>query len=34
MDDFTVYGESFDDCLFNLTKVLRRCIESILVLNF
>ena len=34
MDDFTVYGNSFDECLTNLTKVLQRCIETNLVLNF
>ncbi|PIN17394.1 DNA-directed DNA polymerase [Handroanthus impetiginosus] len=34
MDDFTVYGDSFDDCLINLTKVLRRCVETNLVLNY
>ena len=34
MDDFTVYGDSFDNCLHNLTLVLQRCIETNLVLNF
>ena len=34
MDDFTVYGSSFDTCLDNLAKVLGRCIEAHLVLNF
>lgn len=34
MDDFTVYGSSFDDCLKSLDKVLQRCIESNLVLNY
>ncbi|KAK4401681.1 Retrovirus-related Pol polyprotein from transposon.6 [Sesamum angolense] len=34
MDDFTVYGGSFDECLSHLAKVLRRCIETNLVLNF
>ena len=34
MDDFTVYGSSFDSCLDNLAKVLHRCIENNLVLNF
>nr|KAJ0208747.1 hypothetical protein LSAT_V11C400201640 [Lactuca sativa] len=34
MDDFTVYGNSFQECLTNLTKVLKRCIETNLVLNF
>ena len=30
---FCVYGGSFDDCLKNLTLILKRCIETILVLN-
>nr|KYP49703.1 Retrovirus-related Pol polyprotein from transposon opus [Cajanus cajan] len=34
MDDFTIYGSSFDTCLDNLDKVLNRCIETNLVLNF
>ncbi|RDX96342.1 Retrovirus-related Pol polyprotein from transposon opus, partial [Mucuna pruriens] len=34
MDDFIVYAESFEACLDNLSRVLRRCIESNLVLNF
>ena len=34
MDDFTVYGSSFDVCLDNLSRVLNRCIETNLVLNF
>jgi hypothetical protein len=25
MDDFTVYGQNFDDCLKNLETVLKRC---------
>ena len=33
MDDFTVYGDSFDNCLHNLTLVLQRCIETNPVLN-
>lgn len=33
MDDFLVYGTSFDDCLRNLTKVLQRCEDTNLVLN-
>ncbi|KAL0298942.1 UNVERIFIED_CONTAM: Retrovirus-related Pol polyprotein from transposon.6 [Sesamum radiatum] len=33
-DDFTVYGNSFDDCLQKLTRVLERCIEKNLVLNY
>jgi hypothetical protein len=34
MDDFTVYGTSFDACLTSLNLVLARCIETDLVLNF
>jgi len=34
MDDFTVYGSSFDACLASLDKVLNICIETNLVLNF
>ena len=34
MDDLTVYGKTFDDCLLNLKKVLKRCIEKDLVLNW
>ncbi|KAK9072138.1 hypothetical protein SSX86_008570 [Deinandra increscens subsp. villosa] len=34
MDDFTVYGNSFNECLKNLTKILKRCIETNLVLNY
>ena len=33
MDDFSVYGGTFDLCLENLTKVLHRCEEVNLVLN-
>ena len=33
MDDFTVYGKTFDDCLENLEKVLQWCEEKHLVLN-
>ena len=33
MDDFSVYGCSFDDCLSNLQVVLQRCREKNLVLN-
>jgi len=33
MDDFSVFGDSFDDCLTNLEKVLSRCEEKNLVLN-
>jgi hypothetical protein len=34
MDDFTVYGKTFNDCLENLDKVLQRCEEKYLVLNW
>ena len=33
MDDFSVYGTDFSNCLDNLCKVLDRCIEHGLVLN-
>ena len=28
MDDFSVYGNNFEDSLDNLEKILKRCIES------
>ncbi|SPT17757.1 unnamed protein product [Triticum aestivum] len=31
MDDLSVYGTSFDDCLSNLNRVLQRCEETNLV---
>jgi hypothetical protein len=34
MDDFSVYGKTFDQCLENLDKVLQRCQEKDLVLNW
>jgi hypothetical protein len=34
MDDFTVYSDSFDKCLENLSLILKRCIETNLVLNY
>ena len=34
MDDFIVYGSLFDACLHGLTRVLSRCVETHLVLNF
>ncbi|RDY13885.1 Retrovirus-related Pol polyprotein, partial [Mucuna pruriens] len=34
MDNFTVYADSFEACLKNLSKVLKRCIDTNLVLNF
>ena len=33
MDDFSVYGSSFEDCLKNLERVLQRCQDKNLVLN-
>jgi len=33
LDDFSVYGKTFDDCLVNLDKVLQHCVEKHLVLN-
>ena len=32
MDEFSVYGKTFDHCLENLDKVLQRCQEKDLVL--
>jgi len=34
VDDFSIYGKTFDDCLRNLDKVLQRCEEKHLVLNW
>ena len=34
MDDFSVYGKTFDHCLENLDRVLQRCQEKDLVLNW
>jgi len=34
MDDFSIYGKTFDDCLENLDKVLQRCEQKHLVLNW
>jgi hypothetical protein len=34
MDDFFIYGKTFVDCLANLDKVLTRCAEVDLVLNW
>ena len=34
MDDLTMFWNSFDDCLDNLEKVLKRCVEKELVLNW
>jgi len=33
-DDFSVFGASFGNCLANLEKVLQRCEESNLLLNW
>ena len=33
MDDFTVYGKTFNDCLENLDKVLQWCEEKHLILK-
>ncbi|CAM8920707.1 unnamed protein product [Rhodiola kirilowii] len=33
MDDFSIYGFSFDFCLENISRVLDKCIETDLVLN-
>ncbi|KAM1325654.1 hypothetical protein ACFX2H_046331 [Malus domestica] len=34
MDDFSVFGNSFDNCLDSLTLILKRCVETNLVLNW
>ena len=34
MDDITIYGGTFEECLVNLEAVLNRCIEKDLVLNW
>jgi len=34
MDDFSVFGSSFDLCLANLEVVLKRCVETNLILNW
>ncbi|KAD4385194.1 hypothetical protein E3N88_25362 [Mikania micrantha] len=34
MDDFSVFGSSFDQCLINLEKMLSRCVETNLMLNW
>ncbi|GJU63962.1 hypothetical protein Tco_1245797 [Tanacetum coccineum] len=33
MDDFSVFGKSFDDCIHNLDTMLQRCKDANLVLN-
>jgi hypothetical protein len=34
MDDFSIYSKTFEDCLANLDKVLKRCQMADLVLNW
>ncbi|RDX84032.1 Retrovirus-related Pol polyprotein, partial [Mucuna pruriens] len=34
MDDFTVYADTFEACLDNLSRVLKRCMDTNLVLNY
>lgn len=34
MDDFSVFGSSFDECLEHLSLVLQQCKETNLVLNW
>ena len=34
MDDFSIFGDSFDQCLHHLILVLQRCIEKNLILNW
>ena len=34
MDDFFIYGDSFDQCLENLDGVLEHCEENNLILNW
>jgi hypothetical protein len=34
MDDFSIYGKTFEDCMTNLDKVLKRCQMADLVLNW
>ncbi|KAM1476364.1 hypothetical protein TB2_037353 [Malus domestica] len=34
MDDFSVFGDAFDSCLHNLSLILKRCVETNLVLNW
>ena len=34
MDDLSIIGSSFDECLENLRLVLKRCMETNLVLNW
>ena len=34
MDDFSIYGSDLENCLANLDKVLKRCVDVNLVLNW
>ena len=34
MDDFSMFGKSFDQCLFHLDVILKRCTETNLILNW
>ena len=34
MDDFSVFGETFDDCLDHLTKILQICVKKRLALSW
>jgi hypothetical protein len=34
MDDFSIYSKTFEDCLTNLDKVMKRCQMANLVLNW
>ena len=34
MDDITIYGDTFEECLTKLETVMHRCIEKNLVLNW
>jgi hypothetical protein len=34
IDDFSIYRKTFDDCLENLDRVLQKCEEKHLVLNW
>ena len=34
MDDFSVYGTTFDHCLENMDRVLQRCQEKDMILNW
>ncbi|XP_074377003.1 putative mitochondrial protein AtMg00860 [Apium graveolens] len=34
MDDFSIFGSSYDECLHNLSLVLKMCVETNLVLNW